>query len=223
MPNFSVDWHSHNIPHWRRILERYRGQPKVRALEIGSFEGRSTIWLLENILTHETAHIDCIDTFKGSVEHERMGVDLDNLFGRFMDNTEPYAKKIERFIGRSQDVLRSGDFCPYEVYSYDFIYIDGSHKAADVLEDAVLSFRLLKVGGLLIFDDYAWSGGGPGEFDNPRRGVEAFCLAYGNQLEPVRIEYQAVFQKVAVESGARSESKPARLGMREMVAQLASN
>jgi len=72
MPNFSVDWHSHNIPHWRRILERYRGQPKVRALEIGSFEGRSTIWLLENILTHETAHIDCIDTFKGSVEHERM-------------------------------------------------------------------------------------------------------------------------------------------------------
>src|SRR5262245_40452971 len=57
MPNFTVDWHSHNISHWRRILERYRGQVGVRVLEIGSYEGRSTVWLLENILTHETAHI----------------------------------------------------------------------------------------------------------------------------------------------------------------------
>jgi predicted O-methyltransferase YrrM len=222
MPNFTVDWHSHNIPHWLRILERYRGQPDVHALEIGSFEGRSTVWLLENILSHATARIDCIDTFEGSVEHERMGLNLDNLLTRFLGNTEPYAKKVRCHKGKSQDVLRSPDFGPYEVESYDFIYIDGSHKAADVLEDAVLSFRLLKIGGLLIFDDYAWQGGGPTEFDNPRRGVEAFYSAYQNQLEPVQISYQAVFQRVAVQSRDRQESKPARLGMREMVNQLAS-
>jgi predicted O-methyltransferase YrrM len=218
MPNFTVDWHSHNIPHWRRILERYRGQPGVRALEIGSFEGRSTVWLLENILTHETARIDCIDTFEGSPEHERMGVKTYNLLNRFLFNVEPYKDKVFWFKKSSQEALRNSP----QYQHYDFIYIDGSHKAADVLEDAVLSFRLLKVGGLMIFDDYAWNGGGPTEFDNPRRGVEAFYSVYQNQLHTMHVNYQAVFQKVAVDSRDRSESKPARLGMRELVAQLAS-
>ena len=33
---------------------------------------------------------------------------------------------------------------------YDFIYIDGSHDAADVLLDAALSFKLVKSGGLIL-------------------------------------------------------------------------
>jgi predicted O-methyltransferase YrrM len=108
------------------------------------------------------------------------------------------------------------------VASYDFIYIDGSHKAADVLEDAVLSFRLLKVGGLLIFDDYAWNGGGPTEFDNPRRGIDAFYHAYGNQLKQAHVSYQAIFERTAPHSQAGDEPKRARLGARELVEQLAS-
>ena len=37
---------------------------------------------------------------------------------------------------------------------YDYIYIDGSHMPKWVLIDAVLSWDLLKKGGLMIFDDY---------------------------------------------------------------------
>lgn len=221
-PNFTTDWHSHNIPLWRQALDRYKGQPGVQALEIGSYEGRSTIWLLENILTHETAHIDCIDTFEGSVEHERMGLDLTNLLNRFLSNTERYTKKIRCFRGRSQDVLHGPDFGPYEMETYDFIYIDGSHKAADVLADAVLSFPLLKVGGLMIFDDYGWNGGGPTQFDNPKLGVDAFYSAYRNQLKRAHISYQAIFERVA-EAPVNSQSEPEMLGLREMVEILAGN
>ncbi len=216
MGNFTVDWHSHNIPHLRRVLDKYKGRPDVRALEIGSFEGRSTVWLLENILTHETAHIDCIDTFNGSPEHVEMGLNLNGLLNRFLSNTEAYTKKIRCFRGRSQDVLLGGDFGPYEVASYDIAYIDGSHAAADVLADAVLSFRLLKIGGLMIFDDYAWDGGGPTGFDNPRRGVDAFHHAYQDQLKPVHMEYQAIFERTA-RAQVKNESKSPR----EMVEQLA--
>ena len=192
---FTVDWHSQHIPEWLRILDKYKGQPSVRALEIGSFEGRSTVWLLENILTHPTAHIDCIDTFEGSPEHADMHIDSNNLLNRFLNNVEPHAKKANWFKGRSQEILRNGEFGSREIQSYDFIYIDGSHKAADVLEDAVLSFRLLKIGGLLIFDDYAWFGGGPSEFDNPMRGIDAFYHAYQNQLKSVSISYQAIYER----------------------------
>ena len=38
----------------------------------------------------------------------------------------------------------------------DFIYVDGSHQAHDVLCDAILSFKLLRVGGIVCFDDYLW-------------------------------------------------------------------
>ena len=37
---------------------------------------------------------------------------------------------------------------------YDFIYIDGDHTAFAVLEDMVLSWKLLKIGGMLLVDDY---------------------------------------------------------------------
>jgi predicted O-methyltransferase YrrM len=39
---------------------------------------------------------------------------------------------------------------------FDFIYVDGSHQAPDVLSDAVLSFTLLKRNGVIAFDDYLW-------------------------------------------------------------------
>lgn len=214
MADFTVDWHSHNIPHLRKVLDRYKAQPDVHALEIGSYEGRSTVWFLENILTHESARIDCIDTFEGSVEHAEKGLDLKNLLNRFLSNTEPYSKKVKCFRGRSQDILRGADFGPYEMESYHFIYIDGSHTSADVLEDAVLTFRLLKVGGLMIFDDYLWEGGGSTKFDNPRRGVDAFYYAYRNQLKREHMDYQAIFQRV------EPRSAPARLGLHEMVEQL---
>ena len=42
------------------------------------------------------------------------------------------------------------------VNSYDFVYVDGSHSTADVLEDAVFSFGLMKLGGVIAFDDYLW-------------------------------------------------------------------
>ena len=38
--------------------------------------------------------------------------------------------------------------------SIDLIYIDGSHEADNVLLDGLLSYKLLKEGGIMIFDDY---------------------------------------------------------------------
>src|SRR5262249_31505110 len=40
---------------------------------------------------------------------------------------------------------------------FDLIYVDGSHQCPDVLFDAVVSFKLLRTGGIMLFDDYLWS------------------------------------------------------------------
>lgn len=51
----------------------------------------------------------------------------------------------------SQDWL-----CQLPVNAFDFYYVDGSHVAPDVMADAVLGWRLLKPGGIMVFDDYEW-------------------------------------------------------------------
>ena len=40
---------------------------------------------------------------------------------------------------------------------FDFIYIDGDHVPHQVMLDALLSWKILKVGGVMGFDDYGWS------------------------------------------------------------------
>ncbi len=62
--------------------------------------------------------------------------------------------------------------------TYHIIYIDGNHMPHAVLEDAVLCWRKLLRGGLLIFDDYGW--GGP---DCTQRGIDAFVHGYRDQIE----------------------------------------
>lgn len=46
-----------------------------------------------------------------------------------------------------------------------------------MLEDAVLSFRKLKIGGIMIFDDYGW--GGP---DLTQKGIDAFLAGYHKRI-----------------------------------------
>ena len=140
---FSENWFEHNIPHWQRWLGDFAGRPGVRMLEIGSFEGRSTRWLCEHILTADDARIDCLDLFAP-----------DPVYGdypaRFRANTAAHARKIRMWPGPSFDSLRRVEG------PYDIVYIDGWHSAFGAMADGVMSWPLLKVGGVMIFDDYLW-------------------------------------------------------------------
>jgi hypothetical protein len=86
--------------------------------------------------------------------------------------------------------------------SFDIIYINGSHRAADVLGDAVLSWELLKPGGIMIFDDYCLDGSdlGPDEAALPlelvpKSAIDAFLLTYGSKLDILHRYYQVAVQK----------------------------
>ena len=44
---FTSNWFTHNLPYWHPILEPFKGKPDVHYLEVGLYEGRSAIWMLE--------------------------------------------------------------------------------------------------------------------------------------------------------------------------------
>ena len=69
---------------------------------------------------------------------------------------------------------------------FDFIYIDGSHQAPDVLCDAILGFKLLKVNGFIAFDDYLWQEQLPYGTDPircPKPGIDAFTNIYCRKIQ----------------------------------------
>lgn len=191
MPQFSQDWFTQNSKYWERhIVPKLAGKSCLNFLEIGCFEGRATVWMMENILADPTSKITVIDTFEGSTEHQGSGVDVSQIEALFLSNIEPYKEKVTVHKGYSQLVLRK--FEPKE--SYDLIYIDGSHHSVDVLEDAVLSFRLLKKGGILVFDDYTWML--PGEpNDRPGIAIESFMSTHKETTDLIHIGWQVFLIK----------------------------
>ena len=189
---FTHDWFSGNIAVWSVLLDKLKGKENLNFLEIGSYEGRATSWLLDNILTHPSSKIACIDTFEGGYEHKELNVDFTNVLEVFKNNILYKKEQVNILQGKSFDQLLH---LQQKQLEYDFIYVDGSHEAKHVLQDAILSFELLKVGGIMIFDDYLW-----GDFTNnpsmtPKIAIECFAKSYEKQIDILHAQYQVAILK----------------------------
>ena len=88
---FGVDWFSHNQDSLELIFNDIK---PTRVLEIGSFEGRSTVFFLETILQQgaEIAEIHCVDTWLGGIEHHDF--DMYSVEQRFDANMQKVLNKF---------------------------------------------------------------------------------------------------------------------------------
>lgn len=201
---FTQPWFEHARPVWRELLPQAK---PTRLLEIGSFEGASACFLIEQLAYNHPIELHCIDTWQGGLEHQpgnSAPVDMRQVEQRFHHNITlalskaPHPVHFNCHKGRSADVL-ARLLADKGTGYFDFIYVDGSHQAADVLLDAVLSFQLLRNGGLLVFDDYLWSEPLPGGVDPlrcPKLAIDAFTTIYARQLRIVSAPlYQLFVQK----------------------------
>ena len=185
--SFTADWFSHNIPVWTALIDEIPTVSKI--LEIGSYEGRSTVWLIDNAFKATgKGEVFCIDTWEGGPEQQ--GADMAAVEERFIRNLAIAKAKAEAdisvqlFKGSSFDQLASLIALGHGL-SFDIIYVDGSHQCPDVLSDLVLSFQLCKVGGLIICDDYLWRPGNHGEenlLDQPKLAIDSFVNCYARKL-----------------------------------------
>lgn len=192
---FTEEWFDPQIPNWEGTFNYLKGEGSVfkDVLEIGCFEGRATIWLCENVLT-EKSNYDIVDTFGGTLEEAGMGSagkllseDQDAILNTFKHNVSFHSDRVnfEIFREYSQQALPK---LVSEKKQYDFIYIDASHRADDTFVDAYYANKLLKVGGLIIFDDFGWKDPNkPHLVDSPELGIRQFFTMYDEQ------EYRLLF------------------------------
>src|SRR6185312_5512964 len=137
-------------------------------------------YVIERIGRERGIEAWCIDTWSGGVEHS--AIDWGAVEARFDRNIAralakaPHAARVEKLKGPSSEGL-ARLLLDLGRESVDFVFVDGSHQAPDVLSDAVMAFHLLRVGGLMIFDDYIWSEGADmtrrDPLEMPKPGVDA--------------------------------------------------
>jgi predicted O-methyltransferase YrrM len=153
-------------------------------LEIGTFYGANILSVAGTYGYHPDSKLHCIDPWEDYTEYEDQQC---TIYDTFCRNIERSGKKDKIIVhrGYSDKVIPTFD----DAY-FDIIYIDGNHEPEYVLEDAVLAFRKLKVGGYMVFNDNGW--GGP---DLTQRGIDAFMNAYHKRIEFLGARETQVFVK----------------------------
>ncbi len=147
----------------------------INYLEIGTFYGANLISVANSYAKHPGSNLHCIDPWMDYDEYPEYKNQQFKIYTTFCDNIKKsgHEPKVKVHRGFSREEIPK-----LEDESFDLIYIDGNHEPEYVMEDAVLSFRKLKKGGYMVFDDYGW--GGP---DLTQRGIDGFVSGYHKRIK----------------------------------------
>lgn len=205
MVEFTTDWFGRYPEYWSELFESQGWRPEVprTVIEVGSFEGRSALWILTNLLQHPDSHLFCVDTFP-----DRGGAD--SYWRRFESNVLRSAHGHKVSVSMSASLPFLAAFVAAGSRA-DFVYVDGSHRAADVLEDLVLAFHAIRPGGVIICDDYLWGvRKGDVVLGSPKLAVDAFTTIYRDRLD---IPWgQPLYQLAMIKTGDRAADNPSARG-----------
>lgn len=186
---FEERWFDVHVVPWHAALSRvFNRDDALNILEIGSWEGRSTLFIATYF---PNATITAVDTWEGSDEHLANVAAERGIEGRFDHNLAFAAGRLTKCRGMSSSVLPEllANRC-----RYDLIYVDGSHYAPDVLSDALAAWQMLRQGGVVIFDDFLWKHY-PRRRANPGWAISQFLRFHAGEYRILGAYYQLIVQK----------------------------
>ena len=162
--------------------------PIEHAIEIGNHEGRSACWIVENMLS-PTGQLCCIDPFN-SLPTKTL---FEQNISKAVSNMQSYKIMTDySYVALARLISQRRQF--------DFIYIDGAHHNHEVITDAVMSWKLLKDGGIMVFDDYfpLTDGMIP---PSPKTAIDSFQGLFYKDFELLFTNTQVGIRKFVKEKG----------------------
>lgn len=195
MFEFTRDYFTENIPNFQRAAERLGIVERV--LEIGSYQGRSACWMLENMIS-SSGELVCIDPFLHQdpdpfcCDYPYAGnPEITARFWRNIRQAQKPQQRVELLVSRSYPALAE---LISRKQQFDFVYIDGNHRSPQVLTDAVMCWGLLKSTGIMLFDDYL-------KIETPglqgaQPAIDSFLEIFQEHVEIVCTGWQVAVKKI---------------------------
>ena len=125
---------------------------KGEIVEIGSWKGKSTVWLAEGSKAGKKLKVHAIDPHKGYDSKPTLKDFTENIESAKVDDI------VVPIVKTSEEAAKSFR------KPVEFIFIDGSHEYDDVKKDFELWFPKVMSGGIMAFHDTLG-------YDGPRRVV----------------------------------------------------
>ena len=174
--NFSQKWFLNNFEIFTFFLPKDKSL-KFDYLEVGCYEGLSSFYVLSEYKFVNAFFLDIWDMPNPNSKT------LSHNFGLIEKAFDQNLSGFD-FKKMKNDSVTSMRKLLKENVHFDFIYIDGSHNGEDILSDAIEAFKILKVNGLMFFDDFL-------QHDDNRIlqsyvGIDKFLSLYSDYL---KIEY----------------------------------
>tara|TARA_A100001035_G_scaffold155191_1_gene122550 strand:+ start:1179 stop:1853 length:675 start_codon:yes stop_codon:yes gene_type:complete len=173
---FSQKWFLNNFEIFTFFLPKDKSS-KFDYLEVGCYEGLSSFYVLSEYKFVNAFFLDIWDM--PNPNSKTLSPNFDLIEKAFDQNLSGFDfKKM-----KNDSVISMRKLLKENVH-FDFIYIDGSHNGEDILSDAIEAFKILKVNGLMFFDDFL-------QHDDNRIlqsyvGIDKFLSLYSDYL---KIEY----------------------------------
>jgi len=191
-----LNWTNDVPPGTKQTFEKILSQlsPKSKILEIGTYAGVSLIEMLK-LVPESTATV--IDQWKDYYEYDILvnkETSVNNAKSaeqEFYNNILPFKDRITIMKGKSCDKLIE---LMMKRESFNFIYVDASHKCLDVYLDSILAWKLLKIGGIIAFDDYHFNQGDI--LNSPYEAIEKFKNEYSNDFIVLAEDYRLFLKKI---------------------------
>ena len=178
-----------NVIHHFNKTHVLRDEP-YKILEIGTYCGTSLIKIVQMIPNSAGFGVDA---WKNYGENELLTkIEETGIAKSFLKNVQ-HAGLEKRVCGICQDsTIALINMIKYND-GYDFIYVGGSHKLLDCYTDLVLSWRLLKSGGIMGIDDYLWNN--QDLLGSPFESVNHFLKKYENEMTVLAKDYRVFIEK----------------------------
>ena len=173
---FENFWFLNNIEIINYFLPKSK-DIKFDYMEIGSHEGMSLLNILEQ---YKNVSATAIDLWS------------DNKIQKVFDENLKDFKNLEKINLDSIIALRKLKDNNRE---FDYIYVDGLHEGVHVLIDAIQSFRLLKINGIIIFDDFL-------QYDKnllyqSYQGIYAFLKLFKKEIKILYFQNILIIKKIS--------------------------
>ena len=168
-------------------LDKFLDKSKEnKILEIGCFEGLSSVFFADNFLDNPKSSLTCVDPFLTINNNDH---------SQFLQNNEEMNFDFNISICENSDritkhKITSDIFFENNNQTYNFIYIDGCHEPDFIKRDMENSFNILEKNGIMWMDDY---GGGDGI--QIKNVMNTFLEKYNGQYDLIHMGYQLAIKK----------------------------